>query len=537
MNRKNFAKIISVMLVSMFCFACIVLSASAAGVSVNSVTAYRGDTVTFYATLTEEVEVGSGGMELIYAADVLELVSGSCDVAGASLATFDTATGKGAFAFAGTSKVSGNLFTVTFKVKDDAGFATTAVALNVTLRDGESKDIAVANNSGSVTVKCNHSFTNEEAADKYLKSAASCTSPAVYYKSCEICGEKGTATFNYGDKLPHDFIEKVDARYLKAKETCTSKAVYYESCSVCFTRGNETFEAGEEPSHNYNTAWSADAVSHWHECSKCGDKIDVTEHTAGAPATEDTAQTCTVCGYVITPALGHKHNFGSSWKSDPDKHWYECSGCGEMTSVSEHIYDNACDPECNFCWAIRDVSHSYGTEYSKNAEKHWLECSGCGAKKSSAYHTPGAPATETEDQVCTVCGYIIVPSLGHTHDYNTGKNDENNHWNECACGDKADVAAHTWDDGVVTREATYDEEGEKTYTCSVCSYTKTESIEKLVREEEPTTAPTVAEPTEDPGVTEEPEDGCGSAIGVGAASVIAIVACGAAIILKKKEDN
>ena len=38
---------------------------------------------------------------------------------------------------------------------------------------------------------------------------------------------------------------------------------------------------------------------------------------------------------------------------------------------------------------------------------------------------------------------------------------------------------HTWDTGVVTTEPTYTQEGMRTYTCTVCSATKTESIAKL----------------------------------------------------------
>ena len=35
---------------------------------------------------------------------------------------------------------------------------------------------------------------------------------------------------------------------------------------------------------------------------------------------------------------------------------------------------------------------------------------------------------------------------------------------------------HTWDNGVITKEATETEEGVKTYTCKTCGETKTEKI-------------------------------------------------------------
>ena len=648
MKKKNLVKILSIIFTLIALSTCVALAVSAAGtsVNVNDETAYRGETVTFNATLSESVVVGSGSLAIsYYDPNVLELTGGSCNVSGAMLANFDVAKGKGAFAFSGTNTVSGNLFTVTFRVKDAAAFGTTDVSLTVTLKDGSNKVISLTNNDGSITVKCNHSFTKEDTT--YIKSEATCTSPAIYYKSCATCGEKGTetfeygstaehsytkqvttdaykkssasctakavyyyccatcdakgtntyeygstlahnytrkvvtdtykksaatctdaavyyyccatcdakgtttytngselghtggtatcttkaecsrchelygsmlehvytaedatdaylksvatctskavyykhcatcdkagtATFEYGNFKAHSYIEKVEDAYLKSAATCTSKAVYYKSCSDCGVKGTETFEVGDAPSHNYQTAWSSDATSHWHECSKCGDKKDTSSHTAGAAATESTAQTCTVCGYVITPALGHTHNYNTTWSNNATEHWHDCIGCSSTKDNAPHDYTNACDTDCNACGYVRTITHSYKTEWSSNAEKHWYECSVCGDKSSEANHIPGAEATETTDQVCTVCGFVIQEALGHTHNYDNIKKDEVNHWKECACGEKNEITAHTWNNGEVTKEATVDEEGVKTYTCTYCSTTKTESIPKIV---------------------------------------------------------
>ena len=53
------------------------------------------------------------------------------------------------------------------------------------------------------------------------------------------------------------------------------------------------------------------------------------------------------------------------------------------------------------------------------------------------------------------------------------------HTATCECGE-TDTADHTWDDGVVTKEAAVDVAGETTYTCTVCGETKTEAIDALV---------------------------------------------------------
>ena len=60
----------------------------------------------------------------------------------------------------------------------------------------------------------------------------------------------------------------------------------------------------------------------------------------------------------------------------------------------------------------------------------------------------------------------------HTHSYGTDwKADTNNHWHECACGDKADTAAHTFK-WVTDKEATATEKGSKHEECTVCGYKK-----------------------------------------------------------------
>ena len=38
------------------------------------------------------------------------------------------------------------------------------------------------------------------------------------------------------------------------------------------------------------------------------------------------------------------------------------------------------------------------------------------------------------------------------------------------------LGEHSWDNGKVTKEATCTKDGEKTYTCTVCNTTKTESF-------------------------------------------------------------
>lgn len=80
-----------------------------------------------------------------------------------------------------------------------------------------------------------------------------------------------------------------------------------------------------------------------------------------------------------------------------------------------------------------------------------------------------------------ICGYNTLKKLfpefynssstsPHTHSFSGAwQSDANNHWQVCSCGEKGNIAAHTWDSG-------YTADGVKTYTCTVCQRTKTETV-------------------------------------------------------------
>ena len=73
-----------------------------------------------------------------------------------------------------------------------------------------------------------------------------------------------------------------------------------------------------------------------------------------------------------------------------------------------------------------------------------------------------------------------LAACGHQHTYGAGWTyDATHHWHEATCehtGEKDGYAEHTWDNGTVTTAATCTEAGEKTYTCTACSATKTETV-------------------------------------------------------------
>ena len=112
-------------------------------------------------------------------------------------------------------------------------------------------------------------------------------------------------------------------------------------------------------------------------------------------------------------------------------------------------------------------------------------------------------------------GYLSLPNVktitptaaSHTHSYGTAwKCDGTNHWHECACGDKADTAAHTFK-WVTDKEATATEKGSKHEECTVCGYKKAAT-------EIPTTGSgngSASQPTK-PGSTGSPQTGDSSSV-------------------------
>ena len=125
--------------------------------------------------------------------------------------------------------------------------------------------------------------------------------------------------------------------------------------------------------------------------------------------------------------------------ADTDKD-HNCDACG--TKMSDHTGGTATCKEkatCTICGQQYGdlASHTYKIEWLKDSAGHWHECSVCGIKKDEAAHIPGAEATETTPQVCTVCNYEIVPAFGHTHSFTRKRADAKYLRSEATCMERA----------------------------------------------------------------------------------------------------
>ena len=182
-----------------------------------------------------------------------------------------------------------------------------------------------------------HSFTAEVAEEQYLKSAATCTEKAVYYKSCVVCGlsSEGTAdeaTFFSGNVLDHDWGEWTSNEDGTHTRTCT-----VDGCSAG-TQTENCIDADKDHKCDicdYIISECADDNKD-HKCDYCGKKL--TEHTGGKATCKDKAK-CEVCGAEYGGLDPKNH---TNLKHFPSKaatkttegnieYWY-CEGCGKYFS-------------------------------------------------------------------------------------------------------------------------------------------------------------------------------------------------------------
>ena len=332
MKRQTIAKLTTVILAALLSTLLISISIFAASTSAtvsSSGKVARGNSITF----NVKINNGSGieGIAVIpsYDITVFDLVSGEWIITGGLMPDFSVENGDGVIAFNPAADINTAVLTFTLKAKSDAPLGNHTVSAEVIVTDSNGNSNLTVTGS-TVEIQCNHNYLTNDRT--YLKSEASCSSPALYFKICSICGEHNTETFQYGEKLAHTYTEKVADKYLKNAASCTKEAIYYVSCSVCGNTGTDTFESGTAKGHAYNSEWSTTGEQHWYECSNCNEKKDRGEHVFE----NGTIQECNVCGYKKC----ENHVFDTEWHRDNDSHWNECTLCRTKTNEAAHKWDN-----------------------------------------------------------------------------------------------------------------------------------------------------------------------------------------------------
>ena len=291
---------------------------------------------------------------------------------------------------------------------------------------------------------------------------ADCTHKAV----CTVCGGA------YGEMAVHSFTaEKVEAQYLKSAATCTEKAIYYKSCTFCglssedtaneatFFSGNVLGHDWDEPSYTWTPVPDGFMCTATKVCRTC--RTDVSE-IATVTYAVTTKPTCLHEGtgtYTATfsaaygfpvqtknvtlPATGH--DWGKTeytWTSTEDG--YSCTakrickneGTHTESETAEATYFVATEPTClttglgryqasfEADWAedaFKDVplaalEHMYGDWVSNGDGTHTRKCTVDGCKGFEIKDCSGGKATCKDKAKCEVCGaeYGELDPKNHT---------------------------------------------------------------------------------------------------------------------------
>lgn len=342
-----------------------------------------------------------------------------------------------------------------------------------------------------------HKYGETVKAD-YLKTAATCGSKAVYYKSCSICGIQSEETFETGD---YDYTNHIGETYLKNQKEATCYNEGYTGDTYCRTCDKEISKGQPiaKSAHNPASVWTTDETSHWKECQTvgCGNIIDKAPHSGGEATCVNKA-VCSVCnvaygevnpsnhkhtevrdakdatccekGYTgdtwctdcntkissgtDIPATGKHTDADGKWETDGTNHWHTCY-FGTKFDVTAHTGGEATckkQAECTVC------GHSYGELDSNN-------------HKGTTYIKDQKEATcyeegYTGDTYCSDCNVKIKdgqPIAKKAHNpASVWTTDETDHWKECqtvGCGNIIDKAPHNGGEATCVKKA----------ICSVCN--------------------------------------------------------------------
>ena len=181
---------------------------------------------------------------------------------------------------------------------------------------------------------------------------------------------------------------------------------------------------------------------------------------------------CKDCGIILreTFEVGEptSHSWSSRWSADSNTHFHACTYCGTVkTDIGEHTYGNwekyttaLHTSTCTICGYAKNMPHIWDT----------------GVITTPPTHT----ARGTKTFTCIDCGDTRTESVDKLAEHVYGDGEQYSadlHKKTCPCGD-VQYAPHIWDEGVVTTQPTHLTQGVKTFTCTDCGATRTESVDR-----------------------------------------------------------
>jgi hypothetical protein len=301
---------------------------------------------------------------------------------------------------------------------------------------------------------CSHSFTSQIPSSTYLKSSATCTRRAVYYKCCSKCGAKGTATFEHGSLSQHVYQQVANSNYLKSSATCQSPAIYYMSCKNCRKKAlAKTFKYGNPRQHNFSERNTSDRylksaatcsrkAVYYMSCSMCG-TAGTRTFDFGNVASHDYSAMKMDRQYLVTQATCTSNGV----------YYYSCKYCGRkgtetfLGPKAEHKgtvvgYSSVNDKthnamiRCTTCKKVvsQSEAHSFENGYKKSTigyHKKEIKCTKCSYRATlsercqySVKYTYIDDSKHFEEKTCGLCGSVVKTAKAHNRSTSDGR---------CAC--------------------------------------------------------------------------------------------------------
>ncbi len=357
--------------------------------------------------------------------------------------------------------------------------------------------------------------TEKDEGQAHIPNISAATEETAKY--CTICQYVMEAQLNH----THRYVETVDERYLKSAATCTSPAVYYKSCA-CGDIGNETLENGGVDGNNHtgtptkivcNNNGTHDVV---YTCCNAVANDNVVCTAVNADNDCTTAEHC-ACGYTVT--VEKNHVLIIKVDKNDTHHVMECTneGCNheedathvfsqEQATATYKATNAICTAKATYCKSCA-CGHK-GTETFEYGELDGNNHTGTPTKilcnndgtHDVVYTCCNAVANDNvictavnADSDCTtaedcVCGYVVTVEKNHTftNDCDTDCNnadcsftrtvthspnpDDGDCTTDILCSVCGSVvtegnAGHTWSDSYLLANA---DEHKHYHVCTVC---------------------------------------------------------------------
>ena len=268
---------------------------------------------------------------------------------------------------------------------------------------------ADCNVCGAVRKPADHMYDNACDADCNVCGATRTPADHVYDNACDAdCNVCGAA------RTPADHVYD---------NTCDV------DCNVC--------DDEREITHTWESEWTANGTSHWHECGVCGEKKDMDEHAGGSATCKQKAK-CSVCETAYGALAEHDYS-----EQVADAKYLKA----KATCVDKAVYYKNCSM-CDLASATE--TFEYGSVDADN-------------------HIGGTEIKKVLDATCDAEGYT-----GDTHCKSCGE--------KIADGKSIEKLPHVINEWEISKEATTEATGEKVGTCENCGNNFTVETGKLVSE-------------------------------------------------------